>query len=147
MVDISMSCVVFARLLTVAEARTYKLNGRIFKVQWFSESKPPSQTQEISKINNVKRIYLHWRNYFQLKLNALRLEWERTMFFTEGGRHAEKHGIRPQQEYTIPKIYFFFVLVIVMLATVPQLYKWPETNKYLKELQEEKENNAKKSRT
>ena len=74
-----------------------------FERKCYSEARPFCTKHGQGEKNSDTFLPSGWQNKFSERLTGIRTEWLRSEFFKEGGRHAEQHNIRPQQEYTIPR--------------------------------------------
>ena len=97
---------------------------------------------------NVHSLYIKWKTKAKHIYSDIQNEWRLTEFFKEGGKHAENHNIRPQQEYVIPKRLLYLIIFIFLLTIAVNMYPEDplETNVYLKSLKDKQSSSANKDK-
>ena len=110
-------------------------------IKWYSDRQTPlTKNEKEPDDKTLNNAYIKGKRKVKETLRTIQDEWQRTEFFKEGGKHAENHNIRPQQEYVISKKVLFMILVTSIVTIAFNMYQddLSNTNAYLKLLKEKK---------
>ena len=127
-----------SRSIFPAKAPRLSSNNSVHRISLRCPLLISEEERHETKKNNSN--YNEWIIQVKQIVSKASEEWKRTEFFKEGGEHAIRHDIRPQQEFAIPKkiIYSIVAALIILAVIIEYPDDLSESNAYFKSIKEKK---------